>query len=82
MPNLSFGPGIVKAIRPHSAKPFDVHLMVNPVDFLLKPFADAGADLISVHAETGPHLDRSLQTIRDLGKKAGAVLCPATPAFL
>ena len=80
VPNLSFGSGIVKAIRPHSKKFFDVHLMASPVDLHLKAFADAGADQLTVHAEAGPHLDRSLQIVRDLGKKAGAALNPATPA--
>jgi ribulose-phosphate 3-epimerase len=80
VPNLSFGAGIVKALRPLTAKLFDVHLMASPVDGLLKSFADAGADLITVHAEAGPHLDRTLQAVRDLGRKAGVALNPATPA--
>ncbi|MBB3771455.1 ribulose-phosphate 3-epimerase [Angulomicrobium tetraedrale] len=80
VPNISFGPDVVKAIRPLSAKPFDVHLMIAPVDPYLEAFAKAGADHISVHAEAGPHLHRSLQAIRALGKKAGVALNPATPA--
>jgi ribulose-phosphate 3-epimerase len=78
VPNITMGPDIVKAIRPHSAKVFDVHLMIAPVDPYLEPFARAGADVISIHAEAGPHLHRSLQTIRALGKKAGVVLNPGT----
>ncbi len=79
VPNISFGPGLVKALRPHAAIPFDVHLMIAPADPYLAAFAEAGADLISLHPEAGPHLHRSLQTIRGLGKKAGIVLNPATP---
>ena len=79
VPNISFGPAIVKALRPHCALPFDVHLMIAPADPDLAAFADAGADWISLHPEAGPHLHRSLQTIRALGKKAGVVLNPATP---
>src|ERR671938_966486 len=79
VPNITLGPDIVKAIRPHSKKPFDVHLMIAPADPYLEPFARAGADLISLHPEAGPHLHRSLQTIRGLGKRAGVVLNPATP---
>lgn len=79
VPNISFGPGLVKALRPHAAIPFDVHLMIAPADPYLAAFAEAGADLISLHPEAGPHLHRSLQTIRALGKKAGVVLNPATP---
>ena len=79
VPNLTIGPLVVKALRPHSAKTFDTHLMIAPVDPLLEPFAQAGADLISVHPESGPHLHRTLQTIKRLGKKAGVVLNPATP---
>jgi ribulose-phosphate 3-epimerase len=79
VPNITMGPDIVKAIRPHSKKVFDVHLMIAPVDPYLEPFAKAGADIISIHAEAGPHLHRSLQTIRDLGRKAGVVLNPGTP---
>jgi ribulose-phosphate 3-epimerase len=79
VPNLTFGPEVVKAIRPYSDKLFDVHLMIAPADPYLVAFARAGADLISVHAEAGPHLDRSLQAIKALGKKAGVAVCPATP---
>ncbi len=79
VPNLTIGPGVVKALRPHTDLPFDVHLMISPVDYMLEAFADAGADLISLHPEAGPHLHRSLQTIRGLGKKSGVVLNPATP---
>lgn len=79
VPNISFGPDVIKAVRPRTAKPFDVHLMIAPVDPYLEAFAKAGADIITVHAEAGPHLDRSLQRIRDLGKRAGATICPATP---
>ena len=79
VPNISFGPGLIKALRRHTTIPFDVHLMIAPVDAYLQAFADAGADLISLHPEAGAHLHRSLQTIRGLGKKAGVVLNPATP---
>ena len=79
VPNISFGPGLVKALRRHATIPFDVHLMIAPADPYLAAFAEAGADLISLHPEAGPHLHRSLQTIRGLGKKAGIVLNPATP---
>ena len=79
VPNITFGPDVMKAIRPVTKKPFDVHLMISPVDPYLKAFADAGADIISVHAEAGPHLHRTLQTIRSLGKKAGVVINPGTP---
>jgi ribulose-phosphate 3-epimerase len=79
VPNISFGPGLIKALRRHTTIPFDVHLMIAPVDPYLQAFADAGADLISLHPEAGPHLHRSLQTIRSFGKKAGVVLNPATP---
>jgi len=78
VPNLTIGPGVVKALRPHTDLPFDVHLMISPVDYMLESFAEAGADIISLHPEAGPHLHRSLQTIRGLGKKAGVVLNPAT----
>ena len=78
VPNITIGPNVVKALRPHSAKVFDVHLMIAPVDPYLEAFAKAGADIISIHAEAGPHLHRSLQTIRSLGKKAGIVLNPGT----
>ncbi|WP_029356544.1 ribulose-phosphate 3-epimerase [Bosea sp. 117] len=80
VPNISFGPEVVRAIRPLSAKFFDVHLMIAPADPYLEAFAKAGADLISVHAEAGPHLHRSLQAIRGLGRRAGVALNPATPA--
>ena len=80
VPNLTIGPAVVKALRPHSAKPFDVHLMISPVDPFLDAFAEAGADIITVHPEAGPHLHRTLQRIRSLGKKAGVSLNPATPA--
>jgi ribulose-phosphate 3-epimerase len=79
VPNISFGPALIKALRRHTIIPFDVHLMIAPVDPYLQAFADAGADLISLHPEAGAHLHRSLQTIRSLGKKAGVVLNPATP---
>jgi ribulose-phosphate 3-epimerase len=79
VPNITIGPAVIKALRPHTAKPFDVHLMITPVDPLLAAFADAGADTISVHPESGPHLHRTLQTIKALGKRAGVVLNPATP---
>jgi ribulose-phosphate 3-epimerase len=80
VPNLTIGPGVVKALRPHSAKPFDVHLMIAPVDGFLDAFAEAGADIITVHPEAGPHLHRTVQRIKALGKKAGVSLNPATPA--
>jgi len=80
VPNLTIGPGVVKALRPHSAKPFDVHLMISPVDLFLDAFAEAGADTITVHPEAGPHLHRTIQRIKGLGKKAGVSLNPATPA--
>jgi ribulose-phosphate 3-epimerase len=79
VPNITLGPQVVRAIRPHSGKPFDVHLMIAPVDPYIEAFAEAGSDLITVHVEAGPHLDRSLQLIRSLGKKAGVSLNPATP---
>jgi ribulose-phosphate 3-epimerase len=80
VPNLTIGPGVVKALRPHTKKPLDVHLMISPVDPFLDAFADAGADVITVHPEAGPHLHRTVQRIRALGKKAGVSLNPATPA--
>jgi ribulose-phosphate 3-epimerase len=80
VPNITIGPSVVKALRPHTAKPFDVHLMISPVDPYLQAFADAGADTITVHPEAGPHLHRTLQHIRSLGKRAGVSLNPATPA--
>ncbi|KQN82060.1 ribulose phosphate epimerase [Sphingomonas sp. Leaf67] len=79
VPNLTIGPAVVKALRPHSPKPFDVHLMVSPVDPLVEAFAEAGADILSVHPESGPHLHRTLQRIKALGKRAGVVLNPGTP---
>jgi ribulose-phosphate 3-epimerase len=79
VPNITIGPAVVKALRPHSAKPFDVHLMISPVDAYLAAFADAGADVISFHPEAGPHPHRTVQSIKALGKKAGIVLNPATP---
>ena len=79
VPNLTIGPGVVKAIRPHTRKPLDVHLMIAPADPYLAAFAEAGADRMTVHVEAGPHLHRSLQTVRALGKKAGVVLNPGTP---
>ncbi|MEP2102589.1 MAG: ribulose-phosphate 3-epimerase [Parasphingorhabdus sp.] len=79
VPNITIGPGVVKALRPHSDKPFDVHLMISPVDQFLEDFAEAGADIISFHPEAGPHPHRTLQTIHSLGKQAGLVLNPATP---
>jgi ribulose-phosphate 3-epimerase len=79
VPNLTIGPMVVRSLRPHSALPFDVHLMVTPADPLVEAFAAAGADILSVHPESGPHLHRTLGTIRALGKKAGVVLNPATP---
>ena len=79
VPNLTIGPMVVKALRPHSTKPFDVHLMVTPADALVEAFAEAGADILSVHPESGPHLHRTLMRIRALGKQAGVVLNPATP---
>ena len=80
VPNITIGPAVVKAIRPHTAKPLDVHLMIAPVDAFLDAFADAGADTISIHVEAGPHTHRSLRHIRSLGKRAGVVLTPQTPA--
>lgn len=80
VPNLTIGPGVVKALRPHSSKPFDVHLMISPVDPFLDAFAEAGADIITVHPEAGPHLHRTVQRVKSLGKKAGVSLNPATPA--
>jgi len=79
VPNISIGPGVVKAIRPHTKKVLDVHLMIAPVDPYIEAFAAAGSDVITVHAEAGPHLDRSLQLIRAAGKKAGVSLTPQTP---
>jgi ribulose-phosphate 3-epimerase len=79
VPNITIGPGVVKALRPHTAKPFDVHLMISPVDPFLDAFAEAGADIITVHPEAGPHLHRTIQRVKALGKKAGVSLNPATP---
>ena len=79
VPNITFGPPVIKAMRPHSKKVFDVHLMIAPADPYLEAFAAAGADIITVHPEAGPHLDRTLQTIKALGKKAGVALNPSTP---
>ncbi|KEO96500.1 ribulose-phosphate 3-epimerase [Erythrobacter litoralis] len=79
VPNITIGPAVVKALRPHTDKPFDVHLMIAPVDPYLEAFAEAGADIITVHPEAGPHIHRTLQAIRALGKKAGAVINPGTP---
>ena len=80
VPNISFGPDVIAALRPHTTKTFDVHLMIAPVDPYLEAFAGAGADIITIHAEAGPHLHRSLMAIRALGKKAGVSLNPGTPA--
>ena len=80
VPNLTIGPDVVKALRPHSQKTFDVHLMVSPVDMWIEAFADAGADIITVHPEAGPHVHRSVQAIRAAGCKAGISLNPGTPA--
>ena len=79
VPNISYGPDVIKAMRPHSKKIFDAHLMISPCDPYLEAFAKAGCDHITVHVEAGPHLHRSLQAIRALGKKAGVSLNPATP---
>jgi ribulose-phosphate 3-epimerase len=79
VPNITIGPDVVKALRPHTKKIFDVHLMIAPCDPYLEAFAKAGSDIITVHVESGPHLHRSLQAIRALGKKAGVTLNPATP---
>jgi ribulose-phosphate 3-epimerase len=80
VPNLTIGPMVVKALRPHTAKPLDVHLMISPVDGFLDAFAEAGADIMTVHPEAGPHIHRSIQRIKALGKKAGVSLNPGTPA--
>lgn len=79
VPNITIGPDVVRALRPHTNKIMDVHLMIAPCDPYLEAFAEAGSDIITVHAEAGPHLDRSLQVIRSLGKKAGVSLNPSTP---
>ena len=80
VPNITIGPAVVKALRPHSKKPFDVHLMISPVDQYLDAFAQAGADILTVHPEAGPHIHRSIQYIKSLGVQAGVVLNPGTPA--
>ena len=80
VPNLTIGPAVVKALRAHTDKPFDVHLMISPIDPFLEAFAEAGADTITVHPEAGPHVHRTVQAIRKLGKRAGISLNPATPA--
>lgn len=79
VPNLTIGPVVVRALRPYTKKPFDVHLMISPVDAYIKDFAEAGADIITVHPEAGPHLHRTIQLIKSFGKKAGVALNPATP---
>lgn len=79
VPNLTIGPGVVKSLRPHTKKPFDVHLMISPVDPYIDAFADAGADIITAHPEAGPHFHRTVQKIRGAGVKAGAALNPSTP---
>ena len=79
VPNITFGPSVLKAIKPHLSIPVDVHLMISPADPYLDAFREAGADILSIHPEAGPHLDRSLQHIRSLGAKAGVVLNPSTP---
>jgi ribulose-phosphate 3-epimerase len=80
VPNITIGPAVVKALRPHTTKPFDVHLMISPVDNYLEAFAAAGADIITVHPEAGPHIHRTVQAIKNLGKQAGISLNPGTPA--
>ncbi|MFC4293022.1 ribulose-phosphate 3-epimerase [Sphingorhabdus arenilitoris] len=80
VPNITIGPAVVKALRPHTDKLFDVHLMISPVDAYLEAFAEAGADIITIHPEAGPHSHRTIQAIKALGKKAGVVLNPGTPA--
>lgn len=80
VPNLTIGPGVIKSLRKHSDLPFDVHLMISPVDDLLGEFIDAGADILTVHPEAGPHVHRTLQSIKAAGKKAGLALNPGTPA--
>jgi ribulose-phosphate 3-epimerase len=82
VPNITIGPAVVKALRPHSDLPFDVHLMISPVDLYLEAFAEAGADILTVHPESGPHLHRTIQRIKALGKKAGVSLNPASPVEL
>ncbi|RJG54340.1 ribulose-phosphate 3-epimerase [Sphingobium terrigena] len=80
VPNITIGPAVVKALRPHTKKTFDVHLMISPVDQYLDAFAQAGADILTVHPEAGPHIHRSIQYIKSLGVQAGVVLNPGTPA--
>lgn len=80
VPNITIGPAVVKALRPHTKKTFDVHLMISPVDQYLDAFAQAGADILTVHPEAGPHIHRSIQCIKSLGVQAGVVLNPGTPA--
>ena len=80
VPNITIGPAVVKAIRPHTTKLLDVHLMISPVDAYLDAFAEAGADTLTIHPEAGPHVHRSIQHIKSLGKRAGVVLNPGTPA--
>jgi ribulose-phosphate 3-epimerase len=82
VPNLTFGPPVIEKLRPHTKKPFDVHLMIAPVDPFIHAFAQAGADILTVHPEAGPHLHRTLQAIRAAGMKAGVALNPATPASI
>src|SRR5665213_3713306 len=79
VPNITIGPQVVKALKPHVSIPIDVHLMISPADPYLDAFREAGADILSIHPEAGPHLDRSLQHIRQIGAKAGVVLNPSTP---
>ncbi|CAN5300908.1 ribulose-phosphate 3-epimerase [soil metagenome] len=80
VPNITIGPMVVKALRPHTTKPLDVHLMISPIDSFLDAFAEAGADILTVHPEAGPHIHRTVQHIKSLGKMAGVVLNPGTPA--
>ena len=80
VPNITIGPAVVKALRPHTDKPFDVHLMISPIDSYIDAFAEAGADFITVHPEAGPHIHRTLQAIRAAGARPGVVLNPGTPA--
>jgi ribulose-phosphate 3-epimerase len=80
VPNITIGPAVIEKLRPHTAKPFDVHLMISPVDAYLEAFAAAGSDIITAHPEAGPHFHRTIQVIKRLGKKAGAALNPSTSA--
>ena len=82
VPNITFGPPVIKALRPHTAKPFDVHLMIVQPDALLDAFREAGADVITVHPEAGPHLDRTCRRVRELGAKSGVALNPSTPVAM